>query len=188
VVEYVFLANFDLLWDSHQDVHDCPWTNPAFCVVIDHHFKLEHAHEEIQHLNVEICHVVTYIQDEDVLLCSKETEIMQVNPGLAYQVKIYRMERGHFNAWHMDHFRKLAALPGFTGSIIPGTSTVLCSGVDNAMIVDNATDDPRVDGEAQGDEDDKADQEDGEDDQEDEDIQAMVSVLMSLTIDTPGVV
>jgi len=187
-VEYAFLANFDLLQDSRQDVHDRLWTNPACHVVIDHHFKLEHVHEEIQPLNVEIHHVVTYIRDEDALFCLKETEIMQVNPGLAYQVKIYRMEWGHFNTWHMDCFRKLAALPEFTGSIIPRTSTVLHSGVDNAMVVGNATDDPRVDGEAQGNEDDKADQEDDEDDQADEDIQAMVSVLMSLTIDAPGVV
>ena len=136
VVEYVFLANFDLLQDSHQDVRDRPWTNPACHVVVDHHFKLEHTCEEIQHLNVKIRCVVTYIWDEDMLLHSKETEIMQVNAGLAYQVKIYRMEQGHFNVQHMDHFKKLAALPEFTGSIIPGTSTVLRSGVDNAMVVD----------------------------------------------------
>ena len=92
-----------------------------------------------------------------MLLHSKETEIMQVNPGLAYQVKIYRMEWGCFNMQHIDHFRKLTALPEFTGSIIPGTSTVLHSGVDNAMVVNNATDDPRVDGKAQGDENNKAD-------------------------------
>ena len=84
VVEYAFLANFDLLQDSRQDVHDRLWTNPACHVVIDHHFKLEHACEEIQCLNVEVHHVVTYIQDEDVLLHLKETGIMQVNPGLAY--------------------------------------------------------------------------------------------------------
>ena len=88
----------------------------------------------------------------------------------------------------MDHFRKLAALHEFTGSIIPGTSTVLYSEVDNAMVADNATNDPRVDGKWQGNEDNEADQEDGKDDQEDENIQAMVSVLMFFTIDAPGVV
>jgi len=71
-----------------------------------------------------------------------------------------------------------------SGSIIPRTSTELCRGEDNAIDVDNGTDDHhwgQVDGDAEGDEDD-------EDDQEDKDIQAMMSVLMSLTVDAPGVV
>jgi len=92
---------------------------------------------------------------------------------------------GRFNMWHMDCFRKLTSLPGFSGSIIPGSSTELARGEDNAMNVDNATDDHcrgQVNGNAEGNED------NNEDDQEDEDIQAIVSVLMSLTIDAPGVV
>jgi hypothetical protein len=182
VVEYTFLADFDLLRDSRQDVRDRPWTKPACRVVIDHHFKLERAREEIQRLNVEIRRVVTYMRDEDKFLRSKEDDIMLVNPGLARQVKIYRMERGRFNAQHMERFRKLASLPGFTGSIIPGTSTELCRGVDNTMDIDDATDDC-----CQGGVDDTAndaeDDEDYEDDEEDEDIQAMVSALLSLTVD-----
>ena len=97
-MEYAFLADFNLLWDSRQDVHDHLWTKPASHVVIDHYFKLERACEEIQHLNVEIARVVTYIQDEDKFLRSKEADIMLVSPGLARQVKIRRMERGCFNA------------------------------------------------------------------------------------------
>ena len=96
-MEYAFLADFNLLRDSHQDVCDHPWTKPASCVVIDHYFKLEHACEEIQRLNVEIARVVTYIQDEDKFLRSKEADIMLVSPGLARQVKICRMEWGRFN-------------------------------------------------------------------------------------------
>ncbi|KAF8229070.1 hypothetical protein L208DRAFT_1288307, partial [Tricholoma matsutake] len=97
-----------------------PWTKPVCHVVIDHHFKLEHARKEIQHLNIEIHCVVTYIWDEDLFLCLKEGEVREANPGLACQVKLYRMEWGHFNEQHMQRFRKLASLPGFTGSIRPG--------------------------------------------------------------------
>ena len=88
---------------------------PAYCVVIDHHFKLKHACEEIQHLDIEIHCVVTYIQDKDLFLHLKEGEIREANPGLACQEKIYRMEQGYFNEQHMQRFRKLASLPGFTG-------------------------------------------------------------------------
>jgi hypothetical protein len=89
-------------------------------VVIDQFFKLEHARKEIQHLNIEIPRVVTYIQDEDIVLRLKEDEVRQVNPGLARQVGKHRMERARFNDWHMERFRKLSLLPGFTGSIKPG--------------------------------------------------------------------
>ncbi|KAF8228139.1 hypothetical protein L208DRAFT_1489501 [Tricholoma matsutake] len=56
-----FLADFDLLLESRQDVHDQPWSKPAYHVMIDQYFKLECAWEEIQHLNIEIPQVITYI-------------------------------------------------------------------------------------------------------------------------------
>jgi hypothetical protein len=43
------------------------------------------------------------------------------------------------SAWHMDCFRKLVSLPGFSGSIIPGTSAELGRGVDGAIDVDDTT-------------------------------------------------
>ena len=191
VVEYAFLADFDLLRDSRQDVRDRPWTKPACRVVIDRYFKLERAREEIQRLNVEIARVVTYIRDEDKFLCLKEADMMLVSPGLARQVKIRRMERSRYNAWHMERFRKLASLPEFSGSIIPGTSIELGGDEDNAMNVDVTDDDCRQGGDddsdsanvAEGDED-----EDDNDDQEDQEIEAIVIALMSLTVDPPGAV
>ena len=42
--------------------------------------------------------------------------------GLAHQVLLHQQERGRFNAQHMEHFRKLACIPGFSGSIQPGVS------------------------------------------------------------------
>jgi hypothetical protein len=186
-VEYAFLADFDLLRDSRQDVRDRPWTMPACRVVIDHYFKLERAREEIQRLNVEIRRVVTYIRDEDNFFCLKEADIMLVNPGLARQVKIHRMERGRFNARHMEHFRKLASLPGFSGSIIPGTSTEFGGGVDINMNECDIADDCRQAGVNDTANDAEVSEDDEDDQEEEEDIQAMVYALMSLTVDEPGV-
>ena len=104
VVNYAFLADFYLLHESCQDICDRPWTKPAYHIVIDQFFKIEHTHEEIQHLNIEIPCVITYIQDEDMFLQLKEDEIRKVNPGLAQQVGKYRMERAHFNDQHMCQF------------------------------------------------------------------------------------
>ena len=60
-LKYMFLADFDLLRESCQDVCDRPWSKPAFHVMIDQYFKLEHAWEDIQCLNIKIPHVITNI-------------------------------------------------------------------------------------------------------------------------------
>jgi len=54
VVEYTFLADFDLLRDARQDISDRPWATLAGRLAMDLHFKIERAHEEITRLNVEI--------------------------------------------------------------------------------------------------------------------------------------
>ena len=162
-------------------------------MVIDQHFKLERAREEIQRLNVEIRRVVTYIQDEDAFFCLREAEVRQVNPGLVRQVKIHQREKGRFNKQHMCRFRKLASLPGFTGSIKPGISVGSGGGVDNTMDVDVLPNDDQqwggdnIDNGGEGDNGGGEGDEDEEDDQEDEDIQAMIAALMSLAVDVPGV-
>lgn len=122
VVEYAFLADFDLLRDTRQDIRDRPWATPAGRLSMDRHFKLERAREEIQRLNIEIPRVITYMRDEDAFLRRKEKEIRMYDNGLAHQVLLHRRERGRFNAQHMERFRKLACIPGFSGSIQPGVS------------------------------------------------------------------
>ncbi|KAF8518833.1 hypothetical protein BU17DRAFT_48296 [Hysterangium stoloniferum] len=187
VVEYAFLADFDLLRDSRQDVHDRPWTRPAVRVMIDQHFKLHHAREEIQHLNIEIHRVVTYIQDENSFLQVKEVEVRKINPALAHQVAKYRLERGCFNEQHMHRFKKLASLPEFTGSIKPGFSMDLYRAMEVPIDVDEPPGDDWHCNNDSGGDDDWNNSDEGEDDQEDEDISAMVSALLSLTMDRPGV-
>jgi hypothetical protein len=53
VVEYAFLADFDLLWDARQDISQHPWAMPATRHATDLYFKMCRAKEEIQHVNNE---------------------------------------------------------------------------------------------------------------------------------------
>jgi hypothetical protein len=171
VVEYAFLADFDLLRDSRQDIRDRPWSRPAFRIMIDQYFKLERAREEIQRLNVEIPRVITYVRDEDAFLQLKVSEIREANPGLACQVEKHRLERGRYNEKHMSRFCKLASMSGFTGSIQPGISVDADEGVPAGMEIDieyKAVDDG---------------EESEEDDEEDEDIRNIVATVLSLTLD-----
>ena len=83
---------------------------------------MDRAHEEIKCLNLEIPHVVTSIVDEEVFLQEKEAVFQEKDPALAHQISIYQKERGRSNALHMQRFRALSKVTGFTGSIKPGFS------------------------------------------------------------------
>ena len=68
VIEYVFLAEFNLLQDAHQDIHSKPWATPAGCMTLDMYQKIEWAEEEIIQLNIEICCFLAYIHNEDTFI------------------------------------------------------------------------------------------------------------------------
>ncbi|KAJ6457334.1 hypothetical protein C8R45DRAFT_1056376 [Mycena sanguinolenta] len=127
VVEYAFLADFDILRDTRAEVQSRPWSRPAYRLVMDCYFKLLRAREEIKRLDVEIPRVVTWIQDENRFLRKMEAGLREaegsseaeaeVGRQMAVQVHLYRERRGHFDGVHLKRFRELAALPGFTGSL-----------------------------------------------------------------------
>ncbi|KAJ6605731.1 hypothetical protein B0H10DRAFT_1820435, partial [Mycena sp. CBHHK59/15] len=121
VVEYTFLADFDLLRDSNRvDPSQRPWALPAARLAMDNYFKICRAVEEIKRLNIEIRRVITHIRDEEAFLRQKEVETREIKPAISHQISIYQEERTRFNALHMARFRKLALSPGFTGTLIPG--------------------------------------------------------------------
>ncbi|KAG1799829.1 uncharacterized protein HD556DRAFT_1430551 [Suillus plorans] len=112
VVEYAFLADFDLLRDTRADVSQRPWASPVARRAMDLYFKMCRAREEIQCLNVEVRRLVTYIRDEDKYLRACEDQLKAVSPTLAHQVAIHR-----------NRVHEISTLPGFTGTISPGIST-----------------------------------------------------------------
>lgn len=140
VVEYAFLADFDLLRDTRQDIRKKTWAKPANRVLMDQFFKTQRAREEIQRLNVEIRRVITHISDEENYLLEQEEKIHAYDPVLAYHVGNYRLQRTRFSSLHLKQFSKLAGMDGFTGTLTPGISVnkaLQTSGTDsNAMDVD----------------------------------------------------
>ncbi|KAJ7208898.1 hypothetical protein GGX14DRAFT_338005, partial [Mycena pura] len=125
VVEYAFLADFDILRDTSAEVQSRPWARPVYRLAMDRYFRILRAREEIKRLNVEIPRVVTWIRDEYKVLRRKEQELgngagkteeqAEEDRGLALQVRRYRERRGRFDDSHMRRFYALAKEPGFTG-------------------------------------------------------------------------
>ncbi|KAG2040098.1 hypothetical protein BDR03DRAFT_932884 [Suillus americanus] len=89
VVEYAFLADFDLLRDTRVDISQRPWASPAARSAMDLHFKMCRAREEIECLNIEVRRLMTYICNEDQYLRECEDQLKDTNPALAYQITIH---------------------------------------------------------------------------------------------------
>lgn len=138
VVEYAFLADFNLLLDCWQDVWEQPWAKPAARLAMDCYFKMERAQKEIQWLNIKIKHVVMHMCNEEDFLLAKEADIRNKDAVLTFQIQCYHEEHTQFYEVHHQHFRKLAQNPHFTGSIVLGTplDKSLLQGSGTAMDID----------------------------------------------------
>ncbi|KAJ7763245.1 hypothetical protein B0H14DRAFT_2403566 [Mycena olivaceomarginata] len=123
VVEYAFLAEFDLLCEGREDIRAEPWALPAGRAAMDQHFKMVRAEEEIQRLNVEIPRLITYMADEREFLVYHEQRLREDGKdALAHQVYSHRIEYGRFDDLHRQRLWKLCKEPGFTASLARGVS------------------------------------------------------------------
>ncbi|KAJ7206409.1 hypothetical protein GGX14DRAFT_643658 [Mycena pura] len=97
------------------------WSNPLARALLDGHFKIQRAKEEIKRLNIEIRRFVTYMWDEKVFLLKKEAELTVEDPDLAFFVRRYRNQRGRFDEIHMSRLRAMKMKLGtsFIGTLEP---------------------------------------------------------------------
>ncbi|KAG1861278.1 hypothetical protein F4604DRAFT_2033679 [Suillus subluteus] len=119
VVKYTFLSDFNLLHDARQDISQCPWATPTGCLTMDTYFKMCCACEEIQHLNIKIRCLATYVHDKSRYLTECEKQLQTLHPGLAHQVSLHRQIRAWFAGHHYQRLHDISMLEGFTGSIMP---------------------------------------------------------------------
>ncbi|KAJ7301075.1 hypothetical protein DFH08DRAFT_654815, partial [Mycena albidolilacea] len=104
VIDYTFLADFDIFQDPTGNPTIRAWADLAAHQLLDSYHKLNRAKQEIQQLNIEILHVVTYMKDEREFLLAKEAEILPEDPTLAFFIGKYRRQRGQYDEIHMKRF------------------------------------------------------------------------------------
>ncbi|KAJ7894413.1 hypothetical protein B0H14DRAFT_2334436 [Mycena olivaceomarginata] len=123
VVEYAFVAEFDLLREGREDIRAEPWALPAGRAAMDQHFKMVRAEEEIQRLDVEIPRLITYMADEREFLIYQERRLWEEGRDvLAYQVYAHHIKYGRFDDLHKQRLLKLSKEPGFMASLVRGVS------------------------------------------------------------------
>ncbi|KAK1236160.1 hypothetical protein PQX77_000591 [Marasmius sp. AFHP31] len=113
VVEATYLSELDFLRETRDDVREKTWAKPSTRRLVTEYFKVWRAYEEFDRLHVEIQRLVTYMKEERDFLKSAEAYYQDRDPGLAYQIRVYRWERGRFDQQHRMRLRKIYALPGF---------------------------------------------------------------------------
>ncbi|KAF8576057.1 hypothetical protein K439DRAFT_1368247, partial [Ramaria rubella] len=91
VLEYVYIAQFDLLRESHSELPNLPWAQPAEREVATAYFKLQRSHKEIVCVNVEVCWLVTWMDDEEMLLMQHIQRLEDRHPELAFHIQ-WRLE------------------------------------------------------------------------------------------------
>ena len=80
------LADFDLLCDARQDIHQQLWTQPSRHEAMNLYFGIKQAKEEILQLNVEMWHLITFMIDDHHNFYHVIAANIIVDPTLAHEL------------------------------------------------------------------------------------------------------
>ncbi|KAJ4493132.1 hypothetical protein C8J55DRAFT_381166, partial [Lentinula edodes] len=89
------------------------WATFRNRLIMQQFFRLIHAEEEIDWIHIEICHLLTYICEEQRVLGAKAAEVEGENPALVLQIREYWDERARFNDLHWRSLIAIKRLRGF---------------------------------------------------------------------------
>jgi len=141
VAKYAFLAEFDLLRNTREDVRSKPWTKPVIREAMTRYFKIERAREEVERLNIEIPRVIAYMHDEDLFLAEKACQTSESDPALAHQIELRRQSLARYTPIHTQRFKQLfkeVAPKGMGWSLPLSTNNHSNSGSTNVMNPDDS--------------------------------------------------
>ena len=116
----VTVADFDLLCDTRQDVRTLEWAQAANHEGMVMYFGIKRAKEEICHLNVEICQLLTFLYDDYVDHYWAVTKHIITNPPLASEISIQWSYQERIHEAIVKRLIQTSRLPGFSGNIFHG--------------------------------------------------------------------
>jgi len=120
VTEYTFLSNFELLHSTHNDITEQPWACPLICNAMTSWMKINHAKEEINHLNIEAQRLKTYIWDSSLAQWNVIQHLCQTDPALAAELQECHEAQSTTNTLLSQQLCKVELLPSFSGWTMPG--------------------------------------------------------------------
>jgi hypothetical protein len=115
IVFYAWLGKFDPLKHSCHHLLEKPWASKVNREVANHYFKILHAHEEIQRLNIEVGRLAAWVDDEDTHLQSTFKSLLESDPALSHEIRCAYEERKWVSDVHCGRIDAIYELPGYSG-------------------------------------------------------------------------
>ncbi|KAE9385876.1 hypothetical protein BT96DRAFT_840173, partial [Gymnopus androsaceus JB14] len=100
IIDFSYLLEFNILHDTHEDVHERKWAKPQNQLLMSRFFKYIRAEEEIAWVHVEVKRLLTHMVDEEDEVCGRAKEVEAEDPALALQLRLYWKERAQYNSLH----------------------------------------------------------------------------------------
>jgi hypothetical protein len=120
VVNPVTVADLDLLCDTHQDIwllHSAQAANQEGMIMF---FGIKHVKEEICQLNVEICHLLTFLYDNYINHYCAICRHIRTNLPLAHEIIAHWSYQLWLHEVIVKWLIQMSQLPGFSGSLFHG--------------------------------------------------------------------
>ncbi|KAG1719238.1 hypothetical protein EDB19DRAFT_1898796 [Suillus lakei] len=120
IVDYSFLAEFDLLRKTGTEIQTKRWANPSYRHASTQHLAHQRAKEEIRRLNVEVGRLCTKIRDDALDYPRAIAQLELDNPPLAahLQRRWQWLRSANGQPFGID---QILRLPGYSGPMSPGT-------------------------------------------------------------------
>jgi hypothetical protein len=126
IVDYTFLAEFDLLCHSRTNIHSALWAQPGHREATIKYLEVMRTCEEIQRLNVEYLHLRMHIHDEEALYLRTIDPVKDAQPALATELTKQWTLRCMVNLIHRGCLNCTEALSGYTGTHGVGVAVQGC--------------------------------------------------------------
>ncbi|KAL0578052.1 hypothetical protein V5O48_003958 [Marasmius crinis-equi] len=121
IVDMVKLAEFDVLRDTTTSLSELIWARPEHKEVVNLHYSILRAREEITRLNVEIKRKVSHMLDEHadyyhaINAARKDGDF-----GLVNELQWRNSRKARLNEYVAEQLLQTSRLKGFTGDLLPG--------------------------------------------------------------------
>ncbi|KAF8591239.1 hypothetical protein K439DRAFT_1611253 [Ramaria rubella] len=115
VLDYVYLAQFDLLRESRHLLPELPWAQPAEREATTAYFKLARLREEVEHVNIEVTRLRMYMDDEEEYLLRHVERLQVSDPEIGHEILQHLQWLMDVNHIHRQRIHRLVNLSGFTG-------------------------------------------------------------------------
>lgn len=120
VIHTADIAGFELLRDSRSEIRSKPWAEGPHREAMNLYFGIKRTHEEINRLNMEIKHLLTFMLDDHVDFYHAVGQTVMMNPFLAAELS-REYERCCVIHTHISNrLYKTSQLEGFTGTLDRG--------------------------------------------------------------------